>query len=190
MIASGEHHLTLRGNYIVDADGNELLDVFAQISSIGLGYNVPEMLELGQSEEFVKAALNRPALGSFPPTKWPQWLQEGLMTVAPKGLDQLVTTLCGSSANGALYRLIYQGQLTRPQRQPSSLLSWPTAPESVVQMAQNQTLPKRRWVRLRLQIPYSRINLMCRLLHAQQGSGKSGIDHSQLHFWLPRPTFW
>jgi 4-aminobutyrate aminotransferase-like enzyme len=38
-----------KGNYLVDADGNKLLDVFAQISSIALGYNVPEMIELGKS---------------------------------------------------------------------------------------------------------------------------------------------
>ena len=44
--------------------------------------------------------MNRPALGSFPPAKFAEWLETGLMTVAPKGLDQLMTTLCGSSANG------------------------------------------------------------------------------------------
>lgn len=38
-----------KGNFLVDADGNTLLDVFAQISSIALGYNVPEMLELGKT---------------------------------------------------------------------------------------------------------------------------------------------
>lgn len=37
-----------RGNYLVDADGNVMLDVFAQIASIALGYNVPEMMKLGE----------------------------------------------------------------------------------------------------------------------------------------------
>lgn len=35
-----------KGNYMVDADGNVMLDVFAQIASIALGYNVPEMMSL------------------------------------------------------------------------------------------------------------------------------------------------
>lgn len=38
-----------KGNFLVDADGNTLMDVFAQISSIALGYNVPAMLELGKT---------------------------------------------------------------------------------------------------------------------------------------------
>lgn len=91
---------TSLGNYLTDADGNQLLDVFAQISSIALGYNAPPMLDLARSDAFVKAAINRPALGSFPPVGWAEWLEGGLMTVKPKGLEHLVTTLCGSSANG------------------------------------------------------------------------------------------
>lgn len=37
-----------QGNYIVDADENVILDVYAQIASIALGYNVPEMMKLGE----------------------------------------------------------------------------------------------------------------------------------------------
>lgn len=90
------------GNFIVDADSNTLLDVFAQISSIALGYNPPPLLEVARSDEFVRAAINRPALGSFPPVKWAEWLEGGMLTVKPKGLHHLVTTLCGSSANGMI----------------------------------------------------------------------------------------
>ena len=88
-----------QGNYLVDADGNTLLDVFAQISSIALGYNPPPLLELAKTDSWIRASVNRPALGSFPPVGW-EGLLGGLMAVAPSGLSRVVTTLCGSSANG------------------------------------------------------------------------------------------
>lgn len=34
-----------RGNYLIDADGNTMLDVFAQIASIPIGYNHPKLME-------------------------------------------------------------------------------------------------------------------------------------------------
>ncbi|WWC73536.1 4-aminobutyrate aminotransferase [Kwoniella pini CBS 10737] len=107
-----------KGNYLVDADGNVLLDVFAQISSIGLGYNVPALLELAKTDEFAKAAMNRPALGSFPPVQWAEWLKTGLLTVQPKGLDQLITTLCGSSANETAFKCSFMAYRQRERGGP------------------------------------------------------------------------
>ena len=69
---------------------------------IGTSLHALGAVGLTGQDEFITAAMNRPALGSFPPVEWEEWLRTGLMTVAPKGLDQLMTTLCGSSANGQL----------------------------------------------------------------------------------------
>lgn len=115
------------GNYLVDADGNALLDMFGQIASIAVGYNHPDLVKLAKSvggcttdarmtsrlltsiyfvmpqDEFVTAAINRPALGVFPNVQWAQVIQEGLGSVIPEGLDQVFTSQCGSCAvEGAL----------------------------------------------------------------------------------------
>ncbi|SGY50613.1 BQ5605_C001g00907 [Microbotryum silenes-dioicae] len=92
-----------KGNYIADVDGNVMLDVFAQIASIPIGYNNPRLLELAKSDEFAIAAMNRPALGSFPSKEWAETINSGLLSVAPSGTPHLFTQMCGSCANeGAL----------------------------------------------------------------------------------------
>ncbi|KAH8918663.1 4-aminobutyrate aminotransferase [Atractiella rhizophila] len=92
-----------KGNFIQDVDGNTYLDMYSQIASIPIGYNHPSLLELAKSDEFAIAAMNRPALGSFPPASWTPIIRDGLLSVHPPGLDQLFTMMCGSCANeGAL----------------------------------------------------------------------------------------
>ncbi|KAL7409504.1 putative 4-aminobutyrate aminotransferase [Mrakia frigida] len=126
------------GNYLVDADGNVLLDVFAQIASIAVGYNNPALLELASTREFQVAVTNRPALGSFPPKQWYEWLKTGLMTVQPRGgLDQVVTTLCGSSANENAFKASFMAYRARERALDSSKPAGFTS-EEVDSCMQNQ----------------------------------------------------
>ncbi|PAV57341.1 hypothetical protein WR25_13738 isoform B [Diploscapter pachys] len=87
------------GNYIVDADGNALLDVYTQISSLPLGYNHPDLVRAAAGENFITSLVSRPALGSFPRTDFPQTLASALDAVKPKGMAAVQTMLCGTSAN-------------------------------------------------------------------------------------------
>ncbi|KAF5873707.1 putative 4-aminobutyrate aminotransferase protein [Botrytis fragariae] len=95
------------GNYISDPDGNVLLDVYAQIASIPVGYSNPHLLKAAQSEQMASAIINRPALGNFPSHDWADILKTGILKVAPKGLDQVFTAMAGSDANETAYKAAF-----------------------------------------------------------------------------------
>lgn len=61
------------------------------MSSVPIGYNHPELVKVLQNKENHAIFINRPALGVLPNADIVDRLKSALMSVAPKGLNQVNT---------------------------------------------------------------------------------------------------
>eukprot|EP01089_Gocevia_fonbrunei_P015757 TRINITY_DN46_c0_g1_i1.p1 TRINITY_DN46_c0_g1~~TRINITY_DN46_c0_g1_i1.p1 ORF type:complete len:504 (-),score=125.41 TRINITY_DN46_c0_g1_i1:82-1593(-) len=96
------------GNYVVDSDGNVFLDIYSQIASLSVGYNNPNLIKAATTDpSWVSVLINRPALGIMPPTEWPELLEQSFMRVAPKGMTEVFTMMCGSCANEGAFKAVF-----------------------------------------------------------------------------------
>ena len=111
------------GNYIADLDGNLLLDVYAQIASIPVGYCNPYLLKAATSPEMASAMINRPALGNFPQHDWAEILRASVLKVAPKGLNQVFTAMAGSDANELAYKAAFMWKCRQQRGGPDVAFS-------------------------------------------------------------------
>ncbi|RUS90829.1 hypothetical protein EGW08_001448 [Elysia chlorotica] len=84
------------GNYIVDVDGNVMLDLMTQIASIPLGYNHPKIIKTLTDPANLSTFANRPSLGMHPPSDFGINISKTLLSVAPPGMDQVTTMACGA----------------------------------------------------------------------------------------------
>ncbi|KAH8162445.1 hypothetical protein CIB48_g5807 [Xylaria polymorpha] len=107
------------GNYIIDPDGNTILDVYAQIASIPIGYNNPALKKVAESPEMITAIINRPALGNFPSHDWADVLETGILKVAPPGLNQVFTAMAGSDANETAYKAAFMWRRQKERGGPA-----------------------------------------------------------------------
>lgn len=100
------------GNYIVDSDGNQMLDLYMQIASIALGYNHPALVEAAKSPGVVNALVNRPATGNFPSKTYKSEV-DGLVKYAPHNFKYVWTANSGSDANEWAYKTAFLYQAAR-----------------------------------------------------------------------------
>jgi len=126
-----------QGSYMVDADGNRLLDMFSQIASLPLGYNHPALVRAYQDPLMSTFGQSRAALGLMPPKELPALLDETFLRIAPKGLTKVQPMLDGSSANENVFKAAFM-RMKAKQRAMRGIAATTFSQEELSSCMENQ----------------------------------------------------
>ncbi len=123
-----------QGPYIVDADGNVILDMFANFALGSLGYNHPALVELAKSDAFLRASIN-PTSTPFVTT--PAWfeLMGRIQRHAPKGMGKIYFVDAGGEGVEAALKVAFirHGERAREAKgQPKNPLELPEAAQRAI----------------------------------------------------------
>lgn len=104
------------GNYVIDSEGERLLDAMAGLWCVNIGYSRPELAEVARQQ-----MLELPYYNSFfqCTTPAPILLSEKLIDLAPPGIENVFYGSSGSESNDTVLRLVrhYWALEGKPERQ-------------------------------------------------------------------------
>ncbi|CAG9324402.1 unnamed protein product [Blepharisma stoltei] len=87
------------GNYVVDADGNTLLDAYALNASLPIGYNHPLFLSFLEQANIRPHLIHRSACAVNPSSDWALKLKNTLLPLGPESLSEIFMSCgCGIGA--------------------------------------------------------------------------------------------
>lgn len=78
--------------------------------------------------------MNRPALAVFPGKGWKDVIEDGILSVAPEGLDQVATLMCGSCANESALKAAFMTYRARQRGEQAAF-----SPEELSSCMNNAT---------------------------------------------------
>ena len=94
------------GNFLVDADGNRVLDLTGHGGLLALGYNHSALVTSRATRAYHKFLNQSPNLSEYPPQEFPAMIRENVMQAAPEGLTEVyLTDGLGTLANETAIKL-------------------------------------------------------------------------------------